>query len=338
MAQKCVFCGGTPKNKNKEHVVPQWLSKYLGRYKAVCHLGNVTPAEIPFSALTFPACEKCNSDDANLEGAAKGIVEKLMESKSVTGQEVSILMDWFDKLRTGIWLGELMLSKRIDDIDPNFYINDRIGLKDRMLIIESFDSKGQGLGLAGVDTKMFMYTPSVFQLWMHNVLITSASATGLVSNKLGFPQMSNVKITEKREGSMKLLPGRNKTVHPVVMGLNATNKTILYQPIFKEFKQMSFYDVPYVHNHSYDYDAGIGGVFFQKNNNEIKYLAPQDKLNLIPKKQPESLRCDSLKRVFQLQNYVVETLCKNGFDNPQCQNDKDMCLRINNMYIKSLSR
>ena len=65
MAQKCVFCGGVPEKKNKEHVVPQWLSRYLGRYKSVCYLGWVTDAKIPFSGLTFPACTACNSDDAD---------------------------------------------------------------------------------------------------------------------------------------------------------------------------------------------------------------------------------------------------------------------------------
>ena len=163
MAQKCVFCGGTPQNKNKEHVIPQWLSKYLGRYNSVCDLSGVTDLQIPFKGLTFPACEKCNSADSALEAAAKNVVEKMMSAQPVTGSEINTLLDWFDKLRIGIWLGQLMLSKKMDTIVPNFYINNRIALKDRMLIIEHIEGVGNGLGLVGSNNNMFQYSPNAFQ-------------------------------------------------------------------------------------------------------------------------------------------------------------------------------
>ena len=56
MAKQCIFCGGKPQNKNKEHVIPQWLSKYLERYQAECDLSPVTDVKIPFSRLSFPEC------------------------------------------------------------------------------------------------------------------------------------------------------------------------------------------------------------------------------------------------------------------------------------------
>lgn len=338
MAQKCVFCGGVPEKKNKEHVVPQWLSKYLGRYKSVCNLGRVTDAKIPFSGLTFPACTACNSDDANLEAQAKLVVENLMEAKPVTGMQVSILMDWFDKLRTGIWLGELMLSKQLNAIDPNYYINDRIALKDRMLIIERFDVTGKGLGLAGVDTQMFFYSPNAFQLWMHNILITNASATGIVSGKLGFPHIHPISKTEQKKFIADVLPGRNKTTHPVIMNVDGFNKTVVYQPIFKEYQHMQYCDTPYVHNHSYDYDAGVGGIFIQKNNNEIKYLNPNDTVNLMPKMQPESQLQSSHKRVYELQKHVFEKVNKPLTETLTSIQEKKLSLCEINAIIKSLSR
>ena len=93
MAQKCVFCGGTPQNKNKEHVIPQWLSKYLDSYKKICDLTHVTDRQIPYCGLTFPACEKCNTRDAQLEAEAKSIIEKMMAGTSVTGLEVNTLLE-----------------------------------------------------------------------------------------------------------------------------------------------------------------------------------------------------------------------------------------------------
>lgn len=311
MAQKCIFCGKTPNGatpetkKTKEHVIPQWLSKYLGRYNSVCHLPWITDYEITFSKLTFPACKACNDADSKLEGEAKAVVEKLMDSKSVTGQEISTLMDWFDKLRVGLWLGQLTLRKKLDLMDPNFYINDRIGTKDRMLIIERVQGLGDGLGLVGTDTNMFLLAPCVFQVWFNNVLITNASTDGLVSGKLGFPKMSKIQSTGYRGATATVSRGMNRTVSPVLPGIDGTNKTVLYQPMFKQYMPNQFYDTPYVHQHCYDYDTGMGGIFVQKNSNAIQYMKPGDKITLMPKLQPNDNTLDSMKRVYELQNHVV---------------------------------
>lgn len=305
MGQTCVFCGQKPQNKNKEHVIPQWLSKYLERYNSVCHLDGVTDLQIPFKALTFPACEKCNSADSVLEANAKKVVEKMMKSESVTGAEINILLDWFDKLRMGIWIGQLMLSKKLDEIAPYYYINERIGAKDRMLIIEHVDGVGNGLGLVGTNYKMFSHAPNVFQVWFNDILITNASVTGLVGNKLGFPQLGKIDGLGTSTYSFEVSKGRNKTTHPVVMNLDATDKTIVYQPIFKEYSTNEMYNVPYVQQHCYDFNSGLGGIFVQRNNNAIRYMNPDDKINLVPRLQPNSAALSSIQRVYELQNYLI---------------------------------
>ncbi|MBO5739732.1 MAG: hypothetical protein J6R52_01545 [Alphaproteobacteria bacterium] len=308
MAQKCIFCGNKPQQKNKEHVIPQWLSKYLGRYNSVCTVPGATDYEITFAKLTFPACKACNDADSKLEGEAKAVVEKLMNSKSVTGQEISTLMDWFDKLRVGLWLGQLTLQKKLDLMDPNFYINDRVGAKDRMLIIERVKDMGNGLGLVGNDTNIFLYSPCVFQVWFNDILITNASTDGLVSGKLGFPRLSKLTSTGYRGATATLTKGINRTVHPVVMNIDGTNKTVLYQPIFKQYTPNPFYDVPYVQQHCYDINKGLGGIFVQKNGNAIQYMKPDDKITLLPKAQPKNNVLDSMKRVYELQNHVITKL------------------------------
>jgi hypothetical protein len=338
MAQKCVFCGGEPQNKNKEHVIPQWLSKYLGRYKSICDLSGVTDKKIPFSGLTFPACEKCNSADSGLEGNAKKIVEKMMTGQSVTGSEINTLLDWFDKLRIGIWLGQLMLTKKIDEIDPNFYINQGIGLKDRMLIIERIDGVGNGLGLVGSNVDMFLTSPNVMQFWFNDVLITCASATGLVGNKLGFPCVSQIERLGHRICEIKVLPGRNKTTHPVVMNVDGKDKMIIYQPIFKEYQDASYYDVPYVKEHCYDFDNGQGGIFIQRNDNKIRYMNKEDKVNLLPKKQSKAMADNSIKRVFELQNHIIENLYKMKFNNQMYEKYIAACVKKNKQIIQMCSR
>ena len=336
MAQKCVFCGNKPRNKNKEHIIPQWLSKYLGCYKSICYMPRITDLKLTFAQLTFPACEKCNSMDSNLEGAAKTIIEKMMSQQSVTGQEISTLMDWFDKLRIGLWLGQLTLQKRLDLINPNFYINNRIATKDRMLIIERFNGPGNGLAMIGNDTTMFSYAPCAFQVWFNDVLITNASTDGLVGNKLGFPILSKQHSVSYRQNSGTLSKGTNKTTHPVVMNIDGNYKTVIYQPIFKELIPHDFYDVPYVHQHCYDYDAGLGGVFVQKNGNTIKYMKPDDKLNLLPKKQTENTEVKSTKRVFELQNHITSKLHNLSEYNQEDQNFIKVCMLENQALINSL--
>lgn len=339
MAKQCIFCGGEPQNKNKEHVIPQWLSKYLERYQAECDLSPVTDVKIPFSRLTFPACEKCNSADSKLEAEAKNVIEKLMESKSVTGAEINILLDWFDKLRTGIWLGQLMLTKKIDKIDPNFYINGRIAAQDRMLIIERVDGIGQGLGLVGNNTKLFENMPSVFQVWFHDVLITSASTSGLVSSKLGFPRLSKQQMSAYRESTATVTKGTGKTAHPVVMNIDATDKTIIYQPIFKGFvSQTDLYNTQYVQQHSYDANAGLGGIFVQRNNNAIRYLNPEDKVTLMPKTQPKNSEVTSLKRVYDLQRYLLTNLNDINSWDKSTQNIIKGCLFENSIYAKAAEK
>lgn len=338
MAQKCVFCGGTPQNKNKEHVIPQWLSKYLGRYNSVCDLSGVTDLQIPFKGLTFPACEKCNSADSALEAAAKDVVEKMMSAQPVTGLEINTLLDWFDKLRIGIWLGQLMLSKKIDTIVPNFYINDRIALKDRMLIIEHVEGVGKGLGLVGSNNNMFQYSPNAFQVWFNDVLITSVSSTGLVGNKLGFPVVGKISGLGESVCYMKISKGRNKTTHPVVMNIDATDKTVIYQPIFKEYTNHECYNVPYVLKHCYDYKTGLGGIFVQRNNNTIRYMMPDDKVNLIPKLQPNASALSSIKRVFELQNHIVTGLHKTNVPDTLTAAKIQTCMLENQMLIQACQK
>ena len=122
------------------------------------------------------------------------------------------------------------------------------------------------------------------------------------------------------------------------MNVDGFNKTVVYQPIFKEYQHMQYCDTPYVHNHSYDYDAGVGGIFIQKNNNEIKYLNPNDTVNLMPKIQPESQLQSSHKRVYELQKHVFEKVNKPLTETPTSIQEKKLSLCEINAIIKSLSR
>lgn len=63
-------------------------------------------------SFTFPACTACNDKYAKLESAVKPILLDLMAGNSVTPEQINMLLDWFDKVRLGIWLGQLYLEKK----------------------------------------------------------------------------------------------------------------------------------------------------------------------------------------------------------------------------------
>lgn len=312
MAKFCIFCGNKPEKKNKEHILPKWLSRYTGRYKMFCSLEGITDKQIPFSELQFPACTKCNSDYSNLEASAQQSMLKIMESKPLTAPEINTFLDWFDKIRVGLWLAELTLANKVDIVQPNFHISQRMGQKDRMLIVERIAVDGKGLSFAGTGTQMFYDIPSAFQLIVNDYVFTNASEYGLVSNKLGFPTMDKLQVSRDAQCITKLYPGRHKTTHPVVPGIDATpNRTIIYQPIYKTFRDYgpdSPYAAQYVQDYSLDASSGIGGIFYQKGDNQIKYLSPDKRLTINPRALPVPNLYTTAAKVYDLQNYMLDNL------------------------------
>lgn len=313
MDKFCIFCGNKPENKNKEHVIPQWLSKHTNRYQKVCEFGeSITKAQIPFCALTFPACTACNDAFGKLEATVKPILLDIMDGKSVNAEQISLLMDWFDKIRVGLWLSELTLAKKVDKIEPKFHIASRMGQKDRMLIIERFKDIGEGLAFVGTNSPLFVESPSVFALIVNDFVFINASEFGLVSNKLGFPNYNKMKLTNNRNAqTLEITKGRNKTTHPVVSDFQASpTRTIIYQPMYRgvpNYKPSKEFNVPYVLNHSLDYENGGGGIFVQRGDNQIKYIDQNQTTSLAPRAKDPSTIGNTLQDVFKLQNFVLSS-------------------------------
>ena len=326
-----------------EHVISQWLSKLAQRYHDVCYQG-VVDAKIPFCNLKFPACTECNSEFSKLESAAKHALVSVMESKPITGNQARILLDWFDKIRVGIWLSELILSKQLDEITPNFYIADRMGMKDRMLVIEQIGDKSTGLAYSGTGTRFFHDTPSAFQLIVNNWVFTNASEYGLVSGKLGFPYPQKMPLFGKKQPiEIDILKGRGKTASPVIPTQSPTPfKTLIYQPMFRDFVneqvEKNPYHCDYVRNHSYDFANGVGGIFMQKNNNKMIYLGADESANLAPKPQPVQNLPNIVKQVYVLQNYMLDNLFTTKVTEPDVAAYYNALKATNDLRIKTLTR
>jgi len=117
----CVFCGDIPNDKTKEHVVPQWLIKLTGDPKRQAFFGLRKSSDkdtkeriFSFDQFTFPACNACNEEYSYLEALVKPILSDVLAGNEVTSIKLSILLDWMDKIRIGLWLG----FNQLDNLNP----------------------------------------------------------------------------------------------------------------------------------------------------------------------------------------------------------------------------
>ena len=342
MSEKfCIFCGKKPKDKNLEHVVPQWLIKMTGREKAdtgdIFSLYPDAEKHIPFMRFTFPACTECNSKYAKMEAAVKPILERVLAGQSISGLDASLLMDWFDKVRVGLWLSNMYYDTNLrKDVMPHFFIDSRVAKTDRMLSIQKLqlsDDENKGIYFNGTQTQLFNYCPSAFSMVINDYYFFNASNDNLVSSRLGFPGLTNVKIEDVFTGTLSadFIKGRNKIANPVIQTFIPHKESItFYQPIYKEFLPNPAFPInDYVIEHSYNKDSGLGGVFVQKGNaGNTKYMKPDDKV------------CMKLKTV-QFPDIVSDVLeFQNAIQSKNIVSSPDVVLgaKINNMMLERIKK
>lgn len=338
MSKICVFCGQKPEDKNMEHVIPQWLIKMTGDKKRMCHLKTIAEHDIPFIHFKFPACEACNSEFSDLEGQVKDVITKILANQPVNALEISLLLDWFDKVRIGLWLGALYLRKEMDLIEPHMHIKTRMGLKDRMLIIERRDVKDQGLAFVGPAQQTFLLNPCAFQLLINDYVFTNASEYGLVSRRLGFPYCNKAKFYDTDKVVLDdYQKSTGRVVNPVLKGFESSaDRTYIYQSCSPAQAQMypDLYKDKFVVEHSLDASAGLGGIFYQKNSPNAMYLPAGASVNLTPKFMARPIG-DSVAQVFKLQNYIIDNTYTLKFAEPhikQIQEQINTFLKTRNSF------
>lgn len=337
MSEKfCIFCGKQPKNKNQEHIVPQWLIKMTGREKSdIFSLYPDAEKHIPFIRFTFPACTECNSKYSKMEAAVKPVLENILYGKTITGADASLLMDWFNKVRIGLWLSNMYYNPKLKkDIVPHFFIDSRVAKTDRMLSIQKLklsDDEKRGIYFNGTNTHLFDYCPSAFTMVINDYYFFNASNNNLVSQRLGFPGITNVKAENEDTGllSASFIQGSHKIANPVIQTFIPKQESItFYQPIYHDYLQSELFPISdYEANHSYDISSGIGGVFVQKGNfNNIRYLSQQDRINTKLKPLPVP---DIASDVLKFQNAINS---KNIITSPAVSVGE----KINNIILTSM--
>ena len=320
MAKVCVFCGEKPDEKSKEHVVPRWLIELTGDPKREAFLGFIKDfkngfkeRKFSFDQLTFPACLSCNNKYADLEGNVKPVLVKILNENEVTTEEMSLFLDWLDKVRIGLWLGMIQLDKNYANVDPNFHIETRISQYDRMLIVEKSNAEKSKLNLGGIDTLSFSLTPSAFVLIVNNYYFTNISYMFLLHRRLGFPYPKTMYIQPDNERvEANFVDGRKRIMKPVLRKSIEEIGTILYQPMFRGGLidgHISEYDNDYVRSHSLNFDDGVGNIFQEENGNLIEHDSGS-RILVKPSNTQEDGRLflNSAINVCKWQNWLVQFL------------------------------
>jgi hypothetical protein len=238
MEKFCIFCGGSPQDKNKEHVIPQWLIKLTGDPKRFASFGinmetPLATRRFSFDSLTFPACSECNSRFAQLEAKMEPVMRKLLSEEAVSATEFTLVLDWLDKVRVGLWLGFLYLNKNPLEIKPQFHIERRIAFYDRMVAVLKVDNLSDGLSFLGPMSQFYQVSPTCFALRVNDFYFINASSIDLCSRRLGFPFARPKRV--ERNGKMEVVvnAGSGRIMSPIERHPPLPNAVYLYQPVFQ---------------------------------------------------------------------------------------------------------
>ena len=321
MKKFCIFCGKHPESKTMEHVIPRWLLKHTGDPNRVTSLGidwNVwKPRTYSFSSLKFPACDFCNNQFAKNEAQAKDVVISMLDEQNLSSQAFSTLLSWFDKIRIGLWLGFILLNKNMSNIDPHFYIQERMDVADRILLIYKVDDKKRGILFMGVDNPFFNLYPSCFGFTINQFYFINISTDFLFSRRLGLPYPTKKSYVKgkKLNISFNVVDGLKRKLLPLLRKDFDKTCTEIYQPIirpeiinFQNFKT-KFYENKYINGY-FDINNSLLGkilIYYQKDIIDYSTI-PQNKW--IPMTIHERVKITKLvaSQVLSFQNWLLTDL------------------------------
>lgn len=295
MEKFCIFCGKTPRSKNMEHVIPQWLIKLTGDSARKINLGiDFNNPDSPlrsyaFNQFKFPSCQLCNSKFGELESKAKPIIENILNDNPLSASDFNTFFDWLDKVRIGLWLAFFYLDNNAADIEPNYHITFRVGIYDRMSAIYKANDDMERISFIASNTPAFQYYPSCFTLVINKYYFFNLSSQFLFSRRIGFPypktQLYDPTI---KKVAVDLDHSRNRVMYPLIRKSIWDPCKQIYQPMFSspEFSdelKNEYYDNEYIRSNSLDWHNGVGCIYLQHNGKIINYSQCHNK-SWIPEK------------------------------------------------------
>lgn len=220
IARRCVFCGGQPSKKNREHVLPQWLLELTGDPSRVVPVAfdwaTMKPIVFSWNAFTAPACKSCNDSFAKLEGAAKACVVRLLAGDAISGEAVDVLLRWLDKIRVGLWLLNNVLGGGPLSVAPTFAIRDRMDTADRLALVIRTSGPKQGLTIVGPSSPIFPYMPSCIGLVINGLVVINVSTQGLFGERPGFPWLDVRRVVASGQLEVVMKKATNEVKAPLL--------------------------------------------------------------------------------------------------------------------------
>jgi len=235
-----------------------------------------------FDQLHFPACERCNSKFSLLEGRVHQYFNRMFDSDFFNPVEIDDLLDWFDKVRIGLWLWSITLGEMLDDVLPKFHITSRMGNKDRVLFIyEMQEYSTKGIQFIGNNSPGFQFTPSCFSLRINNIYFFNYSYDFLFAKNIGFPYPTKILATDtpERHWMVDLVKGTEKIKLPLIKYNFLKASTYIYQPICTNLNYVNkedsenYYDTRWVKDNLLNLSAGKGAIFYF---DETLHRLPED--------------------------------------------------------------
>jgi len=235
-----------------------------------------------FDSFSFPACRDCNNEFSDLEARAQNVIVSILGNNKINDIDINCLLDWLDKIRVGLWLGFLILSKNLPDIIPKFHIKTRICTNDRILFIYRLSTKRIGINFIGTESPSFLHIPSSFALIINNYCFFNVSHFNLCDRRLGFPYANEAHYNSpKLTIEANIVEGLERVFFPVVRKFSLPSASKFYQPIFFHYPSKkdlrNIYDTEYIHSNSIDWEKGIGKIFHEFNEKAVVF--PREKTN-----------------------------------------------------------
>lgn len=288
MEKLCVFCGSKPENKNKEHIIPQWLLGLTGDPRRDFYLGTPWMSEssersYAASQFQFPACQKCNENYSVLEEKTKNVIETIINNGKVTREEIDLLLDWFDKVRVGLWLGYRYLEKDYFKITPHFHIDSRIGRADRVLYVYCLSDALEGLTFNGTTSPVFFHMPSCFSLRIKRLLFLNMSAEFLIARRVGFPYPNSVVLDDTEMIHLEMNEPLERMLKPIIRGALKIPDYAFFQPIIPfltEMTRSSIYEGQYVQTHLLSPDTRKGSIIYS-NGHFYRWISPEYEIDIV---------------------------------------------------------
>lgn len=240
----CIFCGQKPEKKTKEHVIPRWLIESTGDPSRVIHLGPLMTSRKPigfaYDQLHFPACKGCNERYGTiLEAEAQRVMTRVLAYEAISSANVDMLLDWFDKVRIGLWLGyHQMLDQNFWGVHPHFHIADRIGTTDRALIIYRTVPTQKRVTFVGVNTPAFAHYPVCFSLLVNEFCFVNIATDFLVARQAGLPFPRSISMLQDyRMRASALRPAKGKLHAPLLDFKHDERGSVIAQAIFRKYQE-----------------------------------------------------------------------------------------------------